>query len=99
MHIREKIDEDLRISVRESLPNVGFLMVGSNPLPVYALIKALQPKKVLLLGTEEVREYVDYIKNKIEKEDVHAKHALCDPADSFDISQKTQDLMNQIEEN
>ncbi|WP_045217690.1 hypothetical protein [Desulfonatronovibrio magnus] len=94
MTIWEKIDKVLKIKGLSPLPDCGLLLVGSNPLPVYTLIKSLQPRMVLLLGTEEVKYYLYKLVEISRSEGIQdVEHAICEPVDSLDISVKIKGLL------
>jgi hypothetical protein len=96
MDIPEKIDLFCRARANNPLPDCGLLLVGSNPLPVYALIKALRPQHVLLVGTEEVSDYLQKIiamlPDTVEKID----YRICNPFKSQDIQDKVKEILNTV---
>lgn len=54
--VRESLDGVVSRNGWESLPEAQLALVGSNPLPVYLAMKALEPRYVYLLPTDQTQE-------------------------------------------
>ncbi len=88
MKLSDKINQFLPPD--KPLPDTGILLVGSNPLPVYTVIKALMPSKIFLLGTSDVLSYLD------ELEQVLAEEGFNDVKLSVTMSTKVYEIRQSI---
>ena len=102
-NFKEYINSHFEASGLAPLPRSALFLVGSNPLPVYVAGVALQPEKILLLGTSPVSKIIESLKQSFQEslklEDRAVESVTCNPADSCDIKEKTGILLDKLDQN
>lgn len=99
MEIYEAVKQSFQRHNIDPLPDIGLLLVGSNPLPVYALVQALNPTTVLLLGTGKVDPYVQNLEEMFKKENRNVIKAACAPSNWQEIKNNMNELLKKINGN
>ncbi len=94
---RQRIDSYFTTVGKQPLPKKAFLLVGSNPLPVYAAVLALAPEEIYMLGTAQVAGIMDTLKKMSLFNGKVKKTVSCDGADSVSITVQAGNILKEAD--